>query len=435
MKPTLAALLVFAIAAPALAQSKRYPPEPVDKDQDKADHSDVWESATNPQQEPYRALLVQARQGVDTRSADQLLASIKFLDDAIALVPSRPDAYRLRGDASFYLGDWARCAADLKMATQKATANELLDKKATADLQLRLGNCQARSGKLADAERTLAEVAAAGTGNGESLMRLGEIRIALGKLDEAIAALQAALEAPDVQRAQTGFLLASAFDRARRPAEAIAIARVAAGFEPRLATDRQFTTLENPPLPFLGTGEANYLLGLAWASQETPYAEYALIYFRMFVKLAPDSPWRKRAEEHLKELRPTAFPENVRRKTGAAALDLDAAALAVRKQMPAMRACLAKLPYATVEVSVTKTGPSGPAPKTPLPPPNRYRIRQATPPPEGIAPRLDKNADATSRADVDGALRCVEPLAAKVAYPAVKERDGYYTMTFLVVGN
>jgi tetratricopeptide (TPR) repeat protein len=429
VKPTLAALLVLAIAAPALAQSKRYPPEPVDKDQEKADHSDLWESATNPAQEPYRALLVQARQGVDTRSADQLLASIKFLDDAIALVPSRPEAYRLRGDASFYLGDWARCAADLEMATQKATANELLDKKATADLQLRLGNCQARSGKLADAERTLAEVAAAGTGNGESLMRLGEIRIALGKLDEAIAALQAALEAPDVQRAQTGFLLASAFDRARRPAEAIATARIAAGF------DRLFTQLENPQLPFLGAGEANYLLGLAHASQESPRAEYALIYFRMYVKLAPESPWRKRAEEHLKELRSTAFPESVQRKTGGAALDLDAAALAIRKQMPAMRACLAKLAYATVEVSVTKTGPSGPAPKTPPPPPNRYRVRQPMPPPEGIAPRLDKNADATSRADVDGALRCVEPLAAKVAYPAVKERDGYYTMTFLVVGN
>jgi len=429
VKPTLAALLVLAITAPALAQSKRYPPEPVDKDQEKTDHSDLWESATNPAQEPYRALLVQARQGVDTRSADQLLASLKFLDDAIALVPSRPDAYRMRGDANFYLGNWAQCAADLKMATQKATANELLDKKATAELQLRLGNCQARAGKLAEAERTLAEAAASGTGNGESLMRLGEIRIALGKLDEAIAALQAALEIPDVQRAQTGFLLASAFDRARRPAEAIAAARVAAGY------DRQFTQLENPQLPFLGTGENHYLLGVAHASQESPRAEYALIYFRTFVKLAPESPWRKRAEEHLKELKSTAFPESVQRKSGGAALDLEAAALAIRKQMPAMRACLAKLPYATVEVSVTKTGPSGPAPKTPPPPPNRYRVRQPAPPPEGIAPRLDKNADATSRADVDGALRCVEPLAAKVAFPAVKERDGYYTMTFLVVGN
>lgn len=428
MKSSLATLLVLATAVPVAAQSKRYPPEPVDKDQETADRSSLWDSATNPQQEPYRALLAQARQGVDTRSSDQLLASIKFLDEAVALVPSRPDAYRLRGDAYFYLGDWAQCTADLAQATRNATANELLDKRAAAELQLRLGNCQARAGKLADAERTLAAVAATGTGTGESLMRLGEIRIAMGKLDEAIAALLAALEAPDVQRAQTGFLLASAFDRARRPAEAIAAARVAAGF------DRQFTSLENPLLPFIGTGEASYLLGLAYASQESPHAEYALIYFRAFGKLAPESPWKKRAEEHLKELKATAFPELVERKTGAAALDLEAAAVAVRKQMPAMRACLAKLPYGVVEVSVTKTGPSGPAPKTPSPP-GRYRVRQPTPPPEGIAPRLVKNADATSRADVDGALRCIEPIANKVAYPAVKERDGYYTMTFLVVGN
>lgn len=421
-------VLVLVFATSAAAQSKRYPPEPVDKDQEKADQSDLWESAINPRQEPYRALLAQARAGVESHSADQLLASIKFLDDAIALVPSRPDAYRLRGDANFYLGDWTHCAADLELATQKATANELLDKKATAELGLRLGNCQARAGKLADAERTLAETAAAGTGNAESLMRLGEIRIAMGKLDEAIAALQAALEAPDVQRAQTGFLLASAFDRARRPAEAIAIARVAAGF------DRQFTSLENPQLPFLGAGEANYLLGVAYASQEGPRAEYALIHFRAFVKLAPESPWRRRAEEHLKELRSTAFPESVERKNGNAALDLEVAALAVRKQMPAMRACLAKVPMSVVEVKVTRTGPSSPA-STPPPPAGRYRVRQPTPPPEGINITLNKNADAMSRAETDAAIRCIDPYAARVAYPAVKERDAFYTMTFLVVGN
>jgi len=416
--------------APAAAQSKRYPPEPVDKDQEKADHSDLWESATKPEQEPYRALLTQARQGVDTRSADQLRASLEPLDKAVALAPSRPEAYRLRGDAYFYLGEWEKCASDLKLAAQNATANDLLDKRVVADAQLRLGNCQARAGKLADAERTLSDAATSGIGNGESLMRLGEIRIAMGKLDEAISALQAALENPDVQRAQTGFLLASAYDRARRPAEAIAAARVAAGF------DRQFTSLENPQLPFLGGGEANYLLGVAHASQESPRAEYALIYFRAFVKLAPASPWKKRAEEHLKELRSTAFPETVERKNGGAALDLDAAAAAVRKQMPAMRACLARLPYGVVEVIVTKTGPSGPLPK-PVPPSpyDRYRSRPPAPPPEGVAPRLVKNADATSRADVDGALRCIDPLANRIAYPAVKERDGYYAMTFLVVGN
>lgn len=414
--------------APSLAQSKRYPPEPVDKDQEKADHSDLWESATNPKQEPYRALLVQARQGVDTRSADQLLASVRLLDDAIALVPTRAEAYRLRGDAHFYLGEWAKCATDLSRAAANATPNDLIDKKATAELHLRLGNCQARAGKLADAERTLADVAASGAGTGESLMRLGEIRIAMGKLDEAIASLLAALEAPDVFRAQTGFLLAAAYDRARRPAEAIAAARVAAGF------DRGFTSLENPQLPFIGVGEASYLLGVAHAAQESARAEYALVYFRAFLKQAPESPWRKRAEEHLKELRTTAFPEVVERRSGGAALDLDAAALAVRRQMPAMRACLAKIPMSVLEVKVTRTGPSGPAPKTP-PPPTRYMSRSPAPPPPGITITANKNADAMSRAETDAAIRCLDPLAAKVAYPAVKERDGYYMMSFLVVAN
>lgn len=428
LRATLCVGLTLLGAVPVAAQSKRYPPAPVDKDQEKADRSDLWESATNPTQEPYRALLLQARQGVDTRSADQLLASIKFLDDAIALAPERPDAFRLRGDTYFYLGEWARCATDLARAAQNATASDLLDKKAAAELQLRLGSCQARAGKLADAERTLADAAAAGTGNGESLMRLGEIRIAMGKLDEAISTLQAALEAPDVQRAQTGFLLASAYDRARRPAEAIAAARVAAGY------DRTFTSLENPQLPFIGVGEASYLLGVANAAQESAQAEYALIYFRSFVKLAPDSPWRKRAEEHLKELRATAFPENVTRRGGNAALDLDAAAIAVRRQMPAMRACLAKIPMSVIEVKATRVGPSGPAPKTLTLAMSRYATRAPTPPPAGTTITANKTADAMSRADTDAAIRCLDPLAAKVAYPAVKERDGYYVLSYLVVG-
>jgi tetratricopeptide (TPR) repeat protein len=424
-------LVVIAGAAPAAAQSKRYPPEPVDKDQDKADKSALWEAATNPNQEPYRALVSQAKQAIEQRTTGGLQDSVVFLDDAVKLLPHSPEAYRLRGEAYFWMNDWTRCAADLRTSMLETKAINALDKKAATDLQLRLGNCQARSGKLADAERTLAEAAAAGTGTGELLMRLGEVRIAMGKLDEAIAALTAALEVPDVQPAQTRFLLASAYDRARRPAEAIAEARRAMPY------DRALTSLSNPQLAFIGTGEAHYLLALAWASNEAPRAEYAIAYYRQYLKEAPDSPWRKRAEEHLRDLAGTKFPETIERSAGTAPIELDQAALAIRKVMPAMRACMAKLPSTVIEVRYTHTGP--PPPKEPAPQPGRggymYRPRVMAPPPPGAAIKQDSNTEAASRADTDGAIRCIDPIAAKLGLPPIKEKGGWYTIVFRVVAN
>jgi tetratricopeptide (TPR) repeat protein len=428
---SLAILAVLCAATPVVAQSKRYPPEPVDKDRDKAAQSGLWDSATNPAQKPYAALVAQARQAIEQRSPGSLADALVFLDDAIKLLPKNPEAYRLRGEAYFWQSSWAKCADDLRVAVLATRASDALDKKAMTDLQLRLGNCQARAGRLGDAERTLADASAAGTANGELLMRLGEVRIAMGKLDEAIGALTAALDTPDVPSAPTRFLLASAYDRARRPAEAVEIARAAAMY------DRQLTTLENSPLPFLGPGESHYLLGLAYASlQESPRPEYALIHFRQYIKDAPDSPWRKRAEEHLRDLKTTLLPEALERAPGggAAALDLDATTALVRRAMPAMRACMAKLPAVVIAVTVTRSGPSSdkPAPAVPgrgYP----YRPRPAMPPPDRVDPTTEGQADAYLRADADAAQRCIEPIASRIPWPAVKEKDAWYRFVFRVV--
>ncbi len=422
-----AALVVLMVVGTAHAQSKRYPADPVDKDQEKADKSALWDSATNPNQQPYRALVAQAKQSIEARTADGLADAVGVLTDAIKLMPKEPDAYRWRGEAQFWLTHWTDCAADLRQAAQLKPADS--DRRAATDLQLRLGNCQARGGKLADAERTLAEAAAAGTSTGEVLMRLGEVRIAMGKLDEAIASLSAALEVPDVQQAQTRFLLASAYDRARRPAEAVTEVRNAVRY------DSQLTLLDTPQLPFIGAGEKNYLLGLGWAYKEPARAEYALIYFRQYLKEAPDSPWRKRAEEHLKELAGSKLPESIDRLAGGAAVDLDTTAALIRKGMPAMRACMAKLPTSVINVKVTRSGPrSTPDPK---PSPTRggymYRPRVPIPPPEGANVTLDKNADAFSRAESDAAVRCIEPLVGRLGLPAVKEKDAFYQIAFRVV--
>ncbi len=419
-------LVIIAVvtSAPAWAQSKRYPPEPVDQDEEAAAKSGLWESATNPHRTPYESLLAEAQQSLDDRITEGAQDAIAKLDEAIKLIPDDPRAYRMRGEAAMTLKDWGGCAADYASAASRWRYSET-DARTTADLRRRLGLCQARAGKLAAAERTLADAAASGASSGEVWMRLGEVRIALGKLEEAIASLESAAEQSDVSPALVRWLLAGAYDRARRPSEAADAGRRA------LASDRELSTLKNPALPLLGAGEAEYLLGLAHGVYDPPRPEVSLLYFRRFLKLATDSPWRRRAEDHLRELKTAVYPEVVEKRGGNALLDVTIARTAVRKLMPQLRACLAKLPSTVMEVAITKSGPRTPQPATP------GIVRRQFAPPEGITIVPTESIDKVSppsRAELDAAVRCIEPIAAKLVLPAIKDKDAYYKAVFSVVG-
>jgi tetratricopeptide (TPR) repeat protein len=409
----------LAIAAPAAAQSRRYPPEPADKDAEKAARSNLWSAAITPEHHPYQDLVRGAAEALAQRTTDQTGEAIKKLDAAIKLLPREPDAYRLRGDAYLERKDWARCAADLAAADANRRRDDD-NPRALAELHRKLGLCQARAGKLTEAERTLAETAASGNAPGEVWMRLGEVRIAMGKLDEAIAALGSALENTE-GNAQTmiHFLLAAAYDRARRPGDALTEA--AEGVK-GVKDDRQFSLLTNPVIPLLGAGETYYLLGLAH-SADPVRPEYALAYFRRFVAEAPDSPWRKRAEDHIRDLRAVDLPDTVTR-NGTALVDVDAVRAALRRTMPQMRACLARFPTVAVEVDVTRSGPR-------TPPTDRMRPRFVTPP-DGVTVRVAVG-ELVGR-DLDGVDRCVEAQVARLALPPIHERDVFYKVTFDVVG-
>jgi tetratricopeptide (TPR) repeat protein len=421
MKIILVLGIWLTLVGTAVAQSKRYPPEPVDKDEEESEKSGLWEKASNPHRSPYQALLAEARELLKPNSSDPAEA-VKKLDQAVKLLPDEVEAYRVRGEAWMALKEWAKCATDHQAAIKRQKPGD--DAKTLADLRLRLGICLARAGKLADSERTLAEAAASGNSTGEVWMRLGEVRIAMGKLEEAIAALEVAAEANEVQAA-VRWLLTGAYDRARRPSEALAAARSA------LERDRAFGALVSANLPLLGKGEAEYLKGLGYAAYDPPRPEYALVYFKLFLKLAPDSPWRRRAEDHLKEVKTAAFPDAVERRSGNAALDLNVARTAVRKAMPAMRACLAKLPSTILLVEITKVGPRSAATGT-----GAGRSRYYAPP-EGVTVSGTDNLDPSSvptRAEIDSAIRCVEPIASRIALPKVKDKDAYYKASFSVVG-
>ncbi|HEY4245115.1 MAG TPA: tetratricopeptide repeat protein [Kofleriaceae bacterium] len=415
-------LLLAALAGTAAAQSKRYPPEPADSDADADAHSHLWEQALTPSAGPYAELISAGVGAVAQRTPDQFKLGIDHLTQAIALQPDAPEAYYQRGLAYFSstgAQDYAACARDLAAAEQRGIERTLTGAP-LSELPRALGLCQARSGDLAGAERTLSE-ATATRPDAELLMRLGEVRIALGKLDEALAALDAALDQHngDVSEAFIRWLRAGAYDRARRPAEAHEEAMQAN------QKDRSYSTLVNPALPMIGVGEPEYLLGLAYGAAEPARPELSLLYFRRFLALAKDSPWRKRAEEHVREIHASDLPGDILR-GGTAPFDREAARLAVGKALPPMRACLAKLPGIAVLVQVTKVGPRTPST-------DRTRPSFFSPNP-GIVATVPLNLDETPTEASAAAAHCIEGLAAKLPLPAPKERDTHYTAAFYVVG-
>jgi hypothetical protein len=150
--------------------------------------------------------------------------------------------------------------------------------------------------------------------------------------------------------------------------------------------------------------------------------EVELAYFKRFIKAAPQSPWRHRAEEHVRELKDVVFPEVVERLGGTTSFDPAVARTAVRAVMPRLRACLAKSPNLILEVILTKVGPRSEAHDRPrfLPPP-------AIP---SVMPRPGFDVEPVER---DAAVRCVDGQLPQIALPAVKDPDAYYKAAFLVI--
>jgi tetratricopeptide (TPR) repeat protein len=402
----------------AWAQSKKYPPVPPDKDREAENRSVLWESTINPDLKPYTDLVRAAEQHMSRNTRDELALAEEKLTSAIQKMPSEPSAYLVRGRLYLQQRDWNKCANDLGAAEDhtKDSTNPVARTKARIDL----GVCQARAGRLADAESTLVRAAASAQSHrGELGMRLGEVRIALGKLDEAIAALTAALEGTDTRHELTRWLLAAAYDRARKPTEALEQAQIARSY------DSQRTYIESPTLPLLGAGDQQYLLGVAYR-YATPKPEYALLYFRQFIKLAPDSPWRRRAEEHVRDLSAMKLPaRETITSTGSATFDVEVMRSALEQPMRVMRKCLARTPMSAFQVTITKVGPKTPETRDrPL-----YRLPS---PSTRVAPILSVGERA-AEPDMVEANKCLDIEVAKLKLPPPKEKDTWYMMSFIVV--
>jgi tetratricopeptide (TPR) repeat protein len=435
-----ACAVVLAAAAPAArAQSTKYPAAPVDKELERDQHSNLWDQALQPGSADYLVLVDEARASLERRTDAEIEIAIDKLTQAIARMPDRSEAYALRGHAYFLAsvpaGDrtrkWAPCADDLSVAESRlanATCAVPNDETCVLDryaLRRELGLCLGRAGRYADAEHTFATLTASRPNDGEIWMRLGEVRIAMGKLEEAINALRTSLDrtADGAREGAAMWLLASAYDRRRQPDDAISAASSAR------VLDGSFVTIVNAEPPLL-PGEADYLLALAYllpVSQtgdapsvafEKP--EYALAYLRRFIAGAPEGPWRKRADEHLHEIAAIKFPGYF--SVVGVSANHEAAKPVVARAMPAMRACMAKMPSVVLSVRIVQNGPRST---------DRPFLRLA---PEGVTvPAQSVTMASAPQADLNAAAACVQRLAEGIALPPLKDKDSQRVTQFYVI--
>jgi tetratricopeptide (TPR) repeat protein len=405
-----------AASGAAQAQSVRYPPPPVDKDRALDETSSLWEQATEPGRAPQAALLAAARRLIAARTPSDLENAAAKATEAITLRASDAIAYFVRGAAREQLGRWAECAADYQRAID-------LDPKLSPDPELRgggspllgLGICQARAGRLSEAELSLDQAVSHNPAGVEEWIRLAETRIAMGKLREGLEALAASTDAShDPQPSAFNlWLRALAYDRSLQASLAAENAQAAA------VVDRFFRQLTSPSVPFIHEAEQQYVLGLAWES--TAHPELALAYFRGVVFTQPEGLWKRRAHEHVELLEQSDFPQDLTR-VGPAPIDGDVAKAALHRQLGSLTACVTELPLVVFEIKITRSHPSLPG--------NGPRV---VPPPPGVQVAPSVIIGAPPAAALERAGTCLKAAAQHVELPPIKDPGTWHHLTFSIV--
>jgi tetratricopeptide (TPR) repeat protein len=372
----LAAAAVLVVAAPALAaaQSTRHPPPPVDAEAEQEARSEFWEEVVRPGAKRYDQLVAAASEILRMRVGDWNRARGMMLE-ATALRPDLVDGWGYLGVAARRIAmtagqnakasDWKQCADaygkayaldpawTAKRLGSKSDPSAQIKAEATAPIELGWATCLARTGDIDAATESLEVLVARGVTTPDLWLRLGEVYMAAGRLGEAITALENARN-DRITDKRVRWLLALAYDRARRPGEADAVLD-------SVGDVTNVTRLSD--VQFVPASDAWYLQAYGWRSRPGR----ALALFRTYLAKAPaETPWRARAQEHVDALLGVDLASYVDiQGTG----DRAAIEKSVRAAMPALRRCVASVPEVYVELRITQLGPV-----KPLPPPKPVLI-------------------------------------------------------------
>ncbi len=435
-----AALAVAGAPALAAAQSDRYRKPPVDAEAEAEAHSTFWEEVVRPGATRYHTLVVAAtdilrmlRSGDPTRARD-------FLREAVVLRADRADGWGYLGVAAERMRDYPACADAYGRAhaidptwlpTQLAAPSDtspIARQVAARPLTLAWAVCLARSGELVRASRELEALVARGARGAELFLNLGQVHMAAGRINDAIAAFDRAVDEQRSGDPVARWLLAAAYDRARRTGDAALAAEAATESDPGAAR------AASSPVPLVAPGDGFYLLALGARTRlDQPRPEVAVVYLRKYLAAVPEAaPWRARAQEHLAAI---GTVDLAARAALEGAGDAEAIQSAVRPAIAGMRTCMTELPTALVELRITQVGPPGrPAPPAPPPrrapppppitrrPPAVVRLGIGRRPPEAQSPGIHAHVViaphlATRAGLLDQAVDCVEKAGQIIVLP------------------
>ncbi|MBL4634470.1 MAG: tetratricopeptide repeat protein [Kofleriaceae bacterium] len=317
--------------------------QPVDYDDVSENYSELWEQVILGENADYDTLIKHARALWNAGGDDQRSLALKELATAAKGKPDNPAAYYWQG---MYLQEneqWQECAAALSHV-EELDPNYKPGKHRDTSIDFALAKCHHYSGNYESAITNFKRILSTSTGSIKIEYLLGEALMALGHLNQAIDSLQHA--ANRSVNKEANFALAVALDRAERITESRALlARL-------VARDSQLRVLHASDKRFAPVEDEHYTLGLANAAAGR--IKESLYHFRLYLKLAPQSPWRSRVHAHLRSAK--------RGKLGDA-LDLRGAVqfrykreqitASINAQNPAFERCLKPHPLLLAKLQLT----------------------------------------------------------------------------------
>ena len=444
--------LIAALVCPAAAQSRRYPPEPVDYDDQVEKENHLWGRILAPHRERYHAEVDRAMEFVRMSNAESLARAAEILVEASKMAPDETRAYWVLGRVEERREAWSACASAYARAfalEPDYQPKDDLPKGRDQDWALDVGMawCQSNAGMYEEAIANYRRILGSGaTGRAELYRHLGETYMALGRLGEAIEAFSVALRGSpgDVR---TIFALATAYDRDEK--EALSRAHLDDG----LAQSRGLSHLSGADAVFIPPADRFYYLGLAHEARGD--VEWAISYFREYLDKSGQSPWQRRVQQHLGDLARESLDSRRVQVKGTGTVDAGKTVRAVTSADPALQRCMASAPGLLLEVQITVLGKTSRREKKRdrerqralekqlrgLSPMARRRVRQlqgrrvvrTAPASPGVRSDVLRSYSVTPEA-TRRARRCVEEVAEKMAIPTPSDGLGrYVTVSFPVI--
>lgn len=325
--------------------------EPQDFDADAEQYSKLWSGDLFPADAEYQELVGKAREMWTQRGENSFRQAIELLDKAVAMAPEQPLAHGWLAGIYARTGEWKRCAAALDKAAARdpSFVPPLTSQEPAYALDFERGMCHAMAGNYELAIARFKHIVSDGHDSPIARQRLGEAYMALGRLDDAIAAFETLLKTRPYDPG-LHFALAVAYDRDEQAAPAKAHVELGLKHDPRLTTLSQFQRSYFPP------EDEHYYLGLGHAGDSQ--VMWAVFHFREYLQAAKEGPWAHRARQHLElMLEHTTGVDLVRR--GTADVDLERSRAAVTASDAAFQKCAKALPRVLFRVRVTTLASPG----------------------------------------------------------------------------